>query len=59
MLNAKVVHPDSGSHNIHDGVEGADLVKVNLIDLFPVNLCLSRGQSTEYIKASLLHRQIQ
>jgi hypothetical protein len=47
FLYAEQVQPGAGADDIDDGVDGADLVEVNLVDWSAVRLRLGFGESNE------------
>jgi hypothetical protein len=44
-----------GAHNVYDGIHGAHLMKMDILDVGAVNLGLGPGQPSEYCNACLLH----
>ena len=56
MLNAEEVQATSSTDNINDGIDGADLVEVDLIYLDAVDSGFGLGQSAEYPGRLFFHR---
>ena len=59
MLNAKQVQTAGRTDDIYYGVDGADLVEVDLINLDAVDAGLGLGQSAEYPGRLFFHRRCQ
>ncbi len=58
-VNAHTLHSDAGTDDIDDGIDRADLVKMNLFDRFAMNGGLGFADPAKDRDRALLHRTVQ